>query len=73
VSRPDRHSVRVAPRLSQLSKGIRNGYTWRVTTSFEKSTTGGPCGQDNEPSSFPTGRCVDNVPGVRKDGFAHEL
>jgi hypothetical protein len=73
VSRPDRHSVRIAPRLSQLSKGIRNGYTWRVTTSFEKSTTGGPCGRDNEVSSFSTGRCVDNVPGVRKDGFAHEL
>lgn len=58
---------------SQLSKGIRDGYAWRVTTSFEKATTGGPCGRDNEVSSFPTGRCINNVPGLRKDGFPHVL
>jgi hypothetical protein len=73
VSRPSRRSVRIALRPSQISNGIANGYRWRVTTSFEKSTTGGPCGEDREVSSFPTGRCIDNVPGVRERGFRHDL
>lgn len=73
VSRPNRRSVRILVRPSQISKAIANGYRWRVTTSFEKSTTDGPCGDDRQVSSFPTGRCIDNVPGLRQRGFRHDL
>lgn len=71
VSRPSRRSVRISLRPRQLSKGIRNGYRWRVTTSYEKATTEGPCGDDGQVSSFPTGACVDNVPRFRERGFRH--
>lgn len=73
VSRPNRRSVRISLRESQLSSGILNGYRWRVTTSYEKSTTGGACGDDGQISSFPTGRCIDNVPGLQRQGFRHSL
>jgi len=73
VSRPGRRSVRIYLRRSQLSSGILNGYRWRVTTSYEKSTTGGACGDDGQFSSFPTGRCIDNVPGLQQEGFRHRL
>lgn len=73
VSRPNRRSVRISLRESQLSSAILNGYRWRVTTSYEKSTTGGACGDDGEVSSFPTGRCIDNVPGLQRQGFRHSV
>ncbi len=73
VSRANRRSVEISLRPSQLSNAIRNGYTWRVTTSYEKTTTEGPCGDDGTASSFPTGACVDNVPGLRQQGFRHDI
>lgn len=72
VSRPNLRSVRISLRPSQLSEGIRNGYRWRVTTSYEKSTAQGPCGNDGQASSFPTGACIDNVPRLRRPGFQHD-
>lgn len=73
VSRADRHSVRISLRPAQISKGIANGYRWRVTTSLERAAAEGPCGDDGEVSSFPTGRCIDNVPGLWSRGFPHDL
>lgn len=73
VWRPDRRSVRISLRRSQLSDGIKNGYTWRVTTSYEETTTEGPCGDDGTASSFPTGACIDNVPRLRRGGFRHAV
>lgn len=73
VSRPNRRSVVISLRPSQLGDGIKNGYTWRVTTSYEKTTTEGPCGDDGTASSFPTGACIDNVPRLRQQGFRHNL
>lgn len=73
VSRPNRRSVRISLRPSQLSNAIRDGYRWRVTTSYEKATTEGPCGNDNTVSSFPTGACVDNVPRLRQQGLRHDV
>ncbi len=73
VSRANRRSVEISLRRSQLSKGIRNGYTWRVTTSYEKTTTDGACGENRTVSSFPTGACIDNVPGLRQEGFRHDV
>ncbi len=73
VSRPNRRSVEITLRPSQLSTAIRNGYRWRVTTSYEKTTTGGACGQDRTVSSFPTGACIDNVPRLRQRGLPHDL
>ena len=73
VSRPNRRSVRISIRPAQLSKRIRDGYRWRVTTSYEKRTTEGPCGNDHTVSSFPTGACIDNVPRLRQRGFRHDL
>lgn len=72
VSRSNGRSVRISIGRTHISKGIANGYTWRVTTSFEKPTTDGPCGDDGEVSSFPTGRCIDNVPGLKRRGFQHD-
>lgn len=73
VSRPNPRSVVISVRLAQLSKGIRNGYRWRVTTSYEKTTSEGPCGNDNAGSSFPTGACVDNAPQLGQAGFRHDI
>lgn len=73
VARANRRSVEISLRPSLLSNRIRNGYTWRVTTSYEKTTTEGPCGEDRTASSFPNGACVDNVPRLRQQGFQHDI
>ena len=72
VTRPNQRSARISLRPGQLTKGLADGYRWRVTTSFEKSTKKGPCGDDGEASSFPTGECVDNVPRRSPAGMRHE-
>jgi hypothetical protein len=73
VARPDLRSVAISLRRGQLTEGLANGYRWRVTTSFEKSTKKGPCGDDGEVSSFPTGACIDNVPRLSRKGLRHRL
>lgn len=73
VSRPNRRSVEISLRPSQLSAAIRDGYRWRVRTSYEKTTTEGACGDDGTASSFPTGACIDNMPRIRQQGFRHDL
>lgn len=72
VSRPNRRSVKISLKPSQISKGIANGYRWRSTTSFEKTSARGACGDDGEASSFPTGACMDDAPELARAGFEHQ-
>lgn len=73
ASRTSRRSVRISLRPSDLSSQLDNGYRWRVTTSFEKSSTHGRCGDDGQTSSFPMGRCIDYAPSLHRRGFRHNL
>ena len=72
VWRPDRRSVRISLRTTQLGKAMADGYRWRVTSSFESAKSEG-CPKDNTASSFPAGNCIDNTPRLRRSGLRHDL